>query len=94
MKRKYWRDYIREALLTLGGKASLSSLYRELRKIYPRPLAENWKSSVRATLELNSSDTDSYNPKNPDLFYCVHGVGKGVWGLRNFIDHLPQTRTS
>ena len=38
---------------------------------------------IRATLELNSSDSEAFR-SNEDLFYSVEGLGNGHWGLRNF----------
>ena len=45
-------------------------------------MGKNWKAVIRATLEINSSDSDAFNGE--DLFYSVEGLGNGHWGLRNF----------
>src|SRR5690606_26268428 len=36
-------------------------------------------------LEYNSSDSTNWNKKR-DLFFSVHGIGRGVWGLRQLLD--------
>ena len=77
-KNLTYKDLIIEALENLGGKANLDSIYKEverLAKIKGKNLPNdpnNFKASVRATLERNSSDSETFNGKD-DLFYSVDG---------------------
>jgi len=80
--RRSWKDEIVDALTALGGKASLSHLYAQIENNTHRMLAETWQATVRYTLQIHSSDTDSYRG-GEDLF---QRLDKGYWGLRNFHD--------
>ena len=71
-----------KALQQLNGHAYLKDIYNNFPNIYDKPLGENWKAVIRATLEINSSDSDAF--KGKDLFYSVEGLGNGHWGLRDF----------
>lgn len=77
-----WRETVVNALETLGGKATLASIYDAVEQIRPGPLPASWRAIVRRELEYNSSDSESFQGRF-DLFYSVNGVGKGVWGLRS-----------
>jgi Apea-like HEPN len=81
--RLSWKDEIVEALIALGGKASLSQLYAQIENHTHRTLADTWQATIRYTLQIHSSDTDSYRG-GEDLF---QRLDKGYWGLRNFHDH-------
>lgn len=75
-----WKDVISTALARLGGTASLAEIYEDIRSTASRDLPENWKSCVRYTLQLNSSDTETFaRGSGEDLF---QRVGRGRWKLR------------
>lgn len=79
-----WVEVISEALRRLGGISDYKNLYNEIRTIKGNEnLPKNWTASVRGAMERNSSDSKVFGGKR-DVFYSVEGLGKGVWGLRNF----------
>ena len=78
-----WRDDVRSALQRLGGRASLSRIYREVgavRSAAGRSIPPSLEATVRRTLEDHSSDSENY--RGQDLFCMPEGKGAGVWGLR------------
>ena len=77
-----YKEAVIKALQQLNGHAYLKDIYSNVANIYDKPLGKNWKAVIRATLEINSSDSDAFNGE--DLFYSVEGLGNGHWGLRNF----------
>lgn len=86
-----WLAEITDALIELGGQAPLTAIYRrvEERSIMNFDDNKNVDAKVRGTLEAHSSDSDAFQssakkPNNGDLFYSVHGKGRGTWGIRNF----------
>ena len=83
-----WATDLVQALENLGGQAQLSDIYCEIKQIRPN-LTSAWKSSVRERIQRHSSDSLSYNPDNPDLFYSVEGLGSGIWGLRSSLNKTP-----
>ncbi|EOC1797756.1 HNH endonuclease [Vibrio fluvialis] len=83
-----WATDLVQALENLGGQAQLSDIYNEIENIRPN-LTNAWKSSVRERIQRHSSDSFSYNPDNPDLFYSVEGLGSGIWGLRSSLTKTP-----
>ena len=64
-----------------GGKATYAEIYEEIEVINGIPLTKGQKAGIRRRIEDCSSDCDGF--KGNDLFYFVHGKGKGIWGLRN-----------
>jgi predicted HNH restriction endonuclease len=66
------------ALSALNGEGSLDEIFHEYTKLNRNAV----KSTMRRTLQQFSSDTQSYLKKNPDYFFSVEGLGKGIWGLR------------
>jgi hypothetical protein len=78
--RNNWVDEIVDALQTLGGKATLSEIYAHIEINTRRKLPENWQSTVRYTLQIHSSDTQSYKG-GEDIF---QHLDKGCWGLRGY----------
>ena len=75
-----WVDDVRTALVALGGRASLYSIYREverIRKAGERSVPKTLEATIRRTLEDHSSD--SANFRGADLFA---NVGRGEWALR------------
>lgn len=74
-----WKDEIVNALSSLGGEASLAEIYDYIASNSHRNLPKTWQATVRYTLQLNSSDTDTFRKGGNDLF---KHLGKGQWGLR------------
>lgn len=79
-------DDIIKAMNQLGGHCYYKDLYTTIKEINPNCLKnfsneENWKASIRATIERNSMDSKVF--KQDHLFYSVDGIGKGHWGLVN-----------
>ena len=74
-------DHIIQALKNLGGKANYTEIYEEYEKISGINLTLGRKAGIRKTIEDHSSDSMNYKGKK-DLFYSVHGIGNGTWGLR------------
>lgn len=77
-----WIDDIKTALENLNGFAHYSEINSEIEKLRDN-LSKNWMAVVRRTIQQHSSDSQSWLGKE-DLFYSVDGIGKGVWGLRNY----------
>ena len=77
-----WREDVSIALRNLGGIANLSAIYSEVKKVRDAPPPQNFKASVRDTIERNSRDSEKGPGK--DLFFSVEGIGEGVWGLREY----------
>lgn len=75
-----WKDEVKRALINLGGEAPLKDIYDEVRKITDKNITRSYRSSVRESLERDSSDSKAYNGKE-DIFYSK-GIGTGIWGLR------------
>lgn len=81
-----WTDDIKTALKNLNGIGNYEQIYSEIEKIRTN-LSTDWHAVVRRTIQQNSSDTKSWLGVN-DLYYSVNGIGKGVWGLRNFYPEI------
>ena len=78
-----WRDDVQTALRRLGGRSSLSRIYKEVRAVRTaagRSIPPSLEATVRRTLEDHSSDSENY--RGADLFCMPEGKGAGVWGLR------------
>jgi len=84
-----WVDEIALAIENLGGIASLADIYEEVRRIRPLPHPVNLGASIRGAIERNSSDSAAFSGKD-DIFFSVHGIGGGVWGLRAHEKHTPK----
>ncbi|MDR2204994.1 MAG: HNH endonuclease [Flavobacteriaceae bacterium] len=79
-----WRDDIIEAFRSIGGEGHYDDIYEAIAEIRGGDnLPKTWKAIVRAEIEKCSSDSELFDKKN-DLFYTVEGIGKGIWGLRNY----------
>ncbi len=85
-----WTDDITKALKKLDGFGSLNQINTEIQKIRGDNLSPDWKAVVRRTIQQHSSDTASWNEKK-DLYFSVNGIGKGVWGLRNYFPKMDST---
>jgi putative restriction endonuclease len=69
------------ALRSLGGQARPAEIAEEIKRIFPGPHPDRLLQSVRGRIQECSSDSKFWQKKR-DLFYSVHGIGGGVWGLR------------
>ncbi|MGQ0279047.1 HNH endonuclease [Sphingopyxis sp. Q841] len=79
------------ALRSLGGQARPVEIAAEIRRIFPGPHPETLLQSVRGRIQECSSDSGFWQKKR-DIFYSVHGIGGGVWGLREMDPLDPATR--
>lgn len=75
-----------QALRSLGGQARPAEIAQEIRRLFPGEHPSSLLQSVRGRIQECSSDSKFWKRKR-DLFYSVHGIGGGVWGLRE-IDPL------
>jgi len=82
-----WAHDITLALEELGGIAALSDIYERVKAIRPVPHPPHITAAIRGCIERNSSDSAAFSGK--DLFFSVHGIGSGVWGLRSFEKTTP-----
>ncbi|TES82867.1 HNH endonuclease [Burkholderia cepacia] len=82
-----WSEDIALALEQLGGIAPLAEIYEQVATIRPKPHPADLGASVRGAIERNSSDSTVFSGN--DLFFSVHGIGGGVWGLRSFEKPTP-----
>ncbi|MBY5516208.1 HNH endonuclease [Rhizobium leguminosarum] len=74
-------EMVRVALRSLGGQARPAEIAREIKSLFPGPHPDRLLQSVRGRIQECSSDSKFWREKR-DLFYSVHGIGGGVWGLR------------
>lgn len=82
-------ETITAALRSLGGQARPVEIAHEIRRLFPGSHPESLLQSVRGRIQECSSDSGFWKKKR-DLFYSVHGIGGGVWGLRE-MDPLDPT---
>ncbi len=83
-KNLTWRKTVEDALGSLGGVSNLKAIYeavQDIREENGLSTPKSLKAVVRKELEYNSSDSSNWKGSE-DLFYSVHGIGKGIWGLR------------
>ena len=84
-----WVEDIVTALQQLGGVGTLQEIYQEIERIREASaLPRTWRAIVRAVLERYSSDSVMF--QGEDLFYSVHGIGAGIWGLRSSVQKTPE----
>ena len=83
-----WVEDVLQALKNLGGQATLSQIYEEVKRIRQVPLTQTWQASIRERLEAHSSDSENF--RGTDYF---RKVGKGTWALRNPVTNTPQPST-
>jgi predicted HNH restriction endonuclease len=86
-----WWESVEQALENLGGKASLKDIYDEVRRVrveHGDTTPVSLDEVVRKELEYNSSDSKNWRSTR-DLFFSVHGIGNGFWGLRDQIAEPP-----
>lgn len=84
-------ETVAAALRSLGGQARPVEIADEIRRLFPGPHTSNLLQSVRARIQECSSDSHHWKKKR-DLFYSVHGIGGGVWGLRDMDPLNPINR--
>lgn len=77
-----WVDEIIKAFEALGGKAKLSELYEYIEDTTSRDLPETWDATVRYTIQIHSSDSDTYRGGR-DLF---RRLGRGYWALKDYVN--------
>lgn len=77
MKLTTWIEDILQALINLGGQATLTQIYEEVKRIRQVPLPKLWQHIVQDTIYQHSSDTQKF--QGDDLF---RKVDKGVWAVR------------
>jgi len=81
-----WRDELIEAFTELQGVAD----YKQLKEAVQRRGRKNWVAhSVRQCIEDHSSDSRSFRT-GINLFYSVEGLGRGIWGLRGYVQDTPE----
>jgi hypothetical protein len=83
-----WSEDIESALSNLGGLATLSDIYSEVKRIRSSPHPRSFEATIRGAIERNSSDSKAFSSGN-DLFFSVHGLGAGIWGLRKHLQNTP-----
>jgi predicted HNH restriction endonuclease len=83
-----WSEDIKSALTNLGNVAPLADIYGEVKKIRPPPHPKSFEATIRGAIERNSSDSEAFSSGN-DLFFSVHGLGAGMWGLRDSLSNTP-----
>lgn len=86
-----WWETVEIALLNLGGVAPLRKIYDEVRVVrqaHGDSVPVSLEEVVRKELEYNSSDSSNWRGTR-DMFFSVHGIGKGIWGLRSAISANP-----
>jgi hypothetical protein len=74
-----WLEDVTRALQNLGGIASLSAIYGEVRRIRPQPHPVSLQAIIRREIENASSDSAVFRGRT-DLFYSVEGLGGGILG--------------
>lgn len=79
-----YKEAIVKALKRLNGHAYLSEILDMVEEIYDQPLGKTWRETCKTQLYYSSSDSKAYTGKD-DLFYAIDGIGKGRWGLREFL---------
>jgi hypothetical protein len=83
-----WIEDISTSLSNLGGVAKLADIYREVKDVRKGPHPKSIEATIRGAIERNSSDSAAHVGKN-DIFFSVHGLGAGIWGLRSFAQATP-----
>jgi len=73
-----WIENITLALNNLGGQATLTQIYDEVKRLRQGKLPKMWQHIIQDTIYQHSSDTQKF--QGNDLF---RKVDKGVWALRN-----------
>ena len=83
-----WTEDIVLAMSNLGGIATLSQIYKEVKNVRTGSIPVAIEATIRGAIERNSSDSLAHSGKN-DIFFSVKGLGAGIWGLRSFAAANP-----
>jgi hypothetical protein len=75
-----WVSDIILALRSLGGNGMTSEIYHWIETNRPGPFPENWKSTIRATLQAYAPGSPQYRDGNPALFV---NKSRGCWALES-----------
>lgn len=73
-----WVEDIVKALKNLGGQASLTQIYDEVKRIRTSPITPTFEATIRRELQSRSAESINFQGKT-DLF---RNIDKGVWGLK------------
>jgi putative restriction endonuclease len=84
-------ESVNSALRSLGGQARPKEIAAEIQRLFSGPHPIHLLQSVRARIQECSSDSPNWKNKR-DLYYSVHGIGGGVWGLREMDALNPVNR--
>jgi len=87
-KKVSWKDEIVTTLKELGGRATLTEIYDYIEKHTNKILSENWKAMIRYTLQLHSSDTQTFKRGKGEDLFCR--LDKGYWGIKNNQNAAPE----
>ncbi len=93
MNKNTWLEIVYKALINLNGASKYQPIYDEVLRIAPDKCKANpsYENTIRRTIQSRSSDSLTYKPSNKDLFISLEGIGKGSWGIREFIDQRSYT---
>lgn len=88
-----WLEEVIDALTELGGTGTLKDISE---RVYERGVMDfnsnpYYKDRIRGTIYNHSSSGTYYKGEiggEKDVFFSVNGIGKGVWGLRNYTPEL------
>lgn len=76
-----WTSIVAEAIIDLGGTASLKEIYKKVKSLHPDRLTHNYRDTIRATIYRSSSDSE-YFQDGVDMFKRVGEGRTGVWAIR------------
>lgn len=77
-----WRSFLVEVLDDLGGKGNLTEdIYPLAKKKLGSDLPRTWKATIRNALQMNSSDSGSWN-KRYDIFK-LENKATGNWSIKD-----------
>ncbi|TYB91844.1 HNH endonuclease [Micromonospora sp. WP24] len=82
-----WEEDIVSNLTNLGGTGTYAEIYDEVKSLRV-DLPTSWKDVIRRQIQDRSSDSAGFMGV-ADLFFSVEGLGRGVWGLRQFVQPTP-----
>ena len=81
---------IKQALISLGGVGTLNEIYDRC--------PQYSESYIRQQIQAHSHETKTHLmfPDYEDVFFSVEGLGKGIWGLKNYLvpDEIIQPSNS
>ena len=77
---------IQTVLRKYDGIADYKTIYKELSLLRNdgKELTDAQKAGVRKQIEDCSSDSQNFKGKS-NLFFSTNGLGKGIWGLREYL---------